>query len=147
MIDDLRLDVPTYKYVDDTTLYTVSNDPNDDRLQTAVTAVKEWSSNNDMRLNSKKTKEMVISFSKPPPQLPSIKVDGCPLERVDSVTLLGVILSSDLSWDMHMGHILKKAQSRLFALNILRRAKVSGEDIMQIFSSKIRPVLEYASPV
>ena len=90
---------------------------------------------------------MVINFSKPPPQLPSIKVDGCPLERFDSVTLLGVILSSDLSWDMHVGHILKKAQSRLFALNMLRRAKVSGEDIMQIFSSKIRPVLEYASPV
>jgi hypothetical protein len=46
-----------------------------------------------------------------------------------------------------VSHIIKKAQGRLFTLNMLRRARVSAKDIFQIFCSKIRPVLEYASPV
>ena len=100
-----------------------------------------------MRLNSLKTKEIMISFSRPPPLVHAIMIEGKALERVDLVTLLGVKLSNDLSWEKHVDHIIKKAQCRLFSLNMLRRAKVSGKDIMQIFCSKIRPVIEYASPV
>jgi hypothetical protein len=100
-----------------------------------------------MKLNTTKTKEMLISFSRPVPDVPHITVDGCPLERVECVTLLGVKLSCDLSWHAHVQHIVKKAQSRLFCLNMLRRAKVSAKDIIQIYCSRVRPILEYASPV
>ena len=90
---------------------------------------------------------MLISFSRSPLSVPRITVAGEPLERVDCVTLLGVKLSSDLTWHNHIHHIISKAQSRLFSLNILRRAKVSPKDIIQIYCSKVRPVIEYAAPV
>ena len=147
MINDLRTDVPTFKYVDDTTLYRISNKPQDTALQAAVNHVVSWSSENHMRLNASKTKEMFISFSKPPPPVPLITVSGAPLDRVDCVTLLGVKLSSNLTWNNHIEHIIKKSQSKLYFLNLLRRSKVAPKDIIQIFQSRIRPILEYAAPV
>ena len=48
---------------------------------------------------------------------------------------------------LHISKIVKKAQSRLYALNMLRRARVSPQDIIQIFCAKIRPVVEYAAPL
>ena len=42
-----------------------------------------------------KTKEMVISFSKAKQDIPNIVVEGATLERVQTVTLLGIQLSCD----------------------------------------------------
>ena len=100
-----------------------------------------------MSINTKKTKEMVISFQKVPPNIPQIQVDGAILERVNCVTLLGVRITNSLTWGPHVNHIVKKAQSRLFLLTQLRRSKMTSKDIVKIYSTKIRPVLEYASPV
>jgi hypothetical protein len=120
MINDLKTGCHTFKYVDDTTLYCVSNNPNDSTLQEAANSVLAWSNQNDMRINGSKTKEMLISFSKSQPDVPHISIDGCLLERVDSVTLLGVQISHDLSWGKHVSYIIKKSQGRLFSLNLLR---------------------------
>ena len=46
-----------------------------------------------------------------------------------------------------MDYILKRAQKRLYCLAMLRRAKVNVMDIVGIYCSKVRPILEYASPV
>ena len=147
MIDDLRTNVPTYKYVDDTTLFHISSNPEDTDLQKAVNAVVEWSKSNHMKLNTSKTKEMFISFSRPPPKVPKITVNGTPLERVDEVTLLGLKLSNDLTWHHHVEHITKKANRKLFCLNMLKRAKVEQKDMVKIYCSRVRPVIEYATPV
>ena len=85
-----------------------------------------------MRLNTTKTKEMLISLCRPPPDVTRIVVIDCMLERVPSVTLLGVIFKYDLSWHGHVQHIVGKAQGRLFFLNMLHHARVSPKDIIQI---------------
>ena len=109
--------------------------------------IQSWSENNRMRINAKKTKEMLISFQKLQKDIPPVIVDGQVLERVDCVTLLGVKINNKLTWDEHVEHIVKKAQKRLFSLTLLRRSKVAPKDIVNIYCAKIRPVLEYASPV
>ena len=147
MIDDLKTSVPTFKYVDDTTINQISNDPNDQELQVAMNHLYDWSCDNCMKLNTTKTKEMLISFSKDPPIVPNICVNGEPLERVNCVKLLGVYIASDLSWNNHIEYVIKKANCRMFCLNLLRRAKVSSKDILLIFKSRIRPILEYAAPL
>ena len=77
-----------------------------------------------MRINTKKTKEMLICFD-----------------------MIGVRINDKLTWDQHVDHIVKKAQKRLFSLTMLRRAKVSPKDIVKVYCARVRPVLEYASPV
>ena len=147
MINDLHTDIPTFKYVDDTTIFSITNNANSPQLQQAMDTIIEWSGQNKMKINAKKTKEMLISFQKEPPAVPKISVNGSMLERVDCVTLLGVKISNTLTWGPHVDHIVTKAQKRLFCLNMLRRSKVPPKDIVHIYCAKIRPVLEYACPV
>ena len=62
--------------------------------------------------------------------------------------MLGVYISSDLSWNIHIDYIVKKASKRLlYALRVLARAGVSQTDLVLIYCSLIRSVLEYAAPV
>ena len=51
-------------------------------------SVAEWSKENDMRINTSKTKEMVISFGKGTVEsIPNIVIDACDIERVDHTIL------------------------------------------------------------
>ena len=43
--------------------------------------------------------------------------------------------------------VLKKANSRLYALRLLKKASLQSSDIVQIYISFIRSGIEYASPV
>ena len=52
--------MPTFKYVDDTIIYNISNDPQNNKAQTAIDNIREWSNENGVKINQKKTKEMLI---------------------------------------------------------------------------------------
>jgi hypothetical protein len=133
------------KYVDDTTISNVSNNPDDISLQSAVNSAIAWSHNNHMKINAKKTKEMLVSFSRTVPTVPNITVDGMPLERVSSCTLLGIELNDNLNWDHHVDKIYKKAAQRLFFVSQLKRSKMSAHELVKVYISLVRPLLEYAA--
>ena len=61
--------------------------------------------------------------------------------------LLGVIISSDLSWDSHVTYILHKVAKRMHCINYLIRSGVPTCDILRVYCSLIRSVLEYACAV
>ena len=71
-----------------------------------------------MKINSKKCKEMIINFMQCIPfLLVPLTVGGSVIERIVTYKLLGVYISDDLSWNIHIEHILnKKANKRLYAL-------------------------------
>jgi hypothetical protein len=76
-----------------------------------------------MKLNPKKCKEMVASFLKNDLQcMDSIYISGTPVERVCCYKLIGVIISQDLTWNRHADYILKKANSRLYALPTIKES-------------------------
>jgi hypothetical protein len=147
MINDLETNCPTVKYVDDTTIYHVTSDTGDKSLQEAVNEATDWSKCNDMRLNASKTKELLISFAKSTPDVEEITIADTKVERVDHCTLLGLQISNTLSWELHCNKVIKKANSRLFFLKQLKRAKMSPMDIVATFLSIVRPILEYACQV
>ena len=147
LINDLAPDSRTVKYVDDTTIYQVSSDPSDSTLQTSVNDALNWSSSNSMNIHPDKTKEMLISFAVDPPNVPKLALNGSPIERVHKCKLLGVILNDKLTWDDHVDKIYKKACSRLHFLGQLRRTKASSIDIVKVYVSVIRPIVEYACQV
>ena len=62
---------------------------------------------------------------------------------IDSVKILGVCISDDLSWTKNTQEIIKKAYSRLSLLTKLKYVGVSKDDLLEIYILFIRSVLEY----
>ena len=62
-MNDMKLHhkVQTDTYIDDITLTESISSTNKGHLQEAVHTIKAWSDNNNMRLNERKNKEMLIS--------------------------------------------------------------------------------------
>ena len=111
-INDLETHVPLFKYVDDSTLFDICNTDGISEIQESIDKAADWTSMNCMKINSKKSKEMIISFTQDvnfKKSVPNIIIDGNPVEVVKHAKLLGVILSDDLTWNMHVDSIVKKS--------------------------------------
>ena len=64
----------------------------------------------------------------------------------DSIKFLGLTLDSDCTIRMHVANLCAKLRSRSWALSRLRRSGMREEDLVKVYTSTIRPVVEYASP-
>lgn len=147
MINDLHLPSLCHKYMDDTTVTEILKRFQDSKMQDLANATCQWSKENNMRLNKKKTKQMAISFKRSSDPIPELRIDGIDIEHVSTFKLLGVHISNDMSWNEHVDQITKKANKRIFYLRHLKRAGLSTEDLIMYYQTVIRPILEYASPV
>ena len=135
-----------YKYVEDSTVFEICTQNSVSTIHESVTVIEKWSKENDMKINASKTKEMIIRFGKGAESIPKISIDEYEIERVDHTKVLGVTLSSDLTWNLHIDGIVSKASKRLYMLYQLKRAGIRQEDLVRIYVSVIRPVVEYACP-
>ena len=149
VINDLHFDNPYVKYVDDTTTYSISKNPKDTTLQTSTNYLISWTDDSYVSLNEKKFKELIIYFGSKysSNDIPPIIVNGSIVERVDSFKLLGVIISSDLSWEKHVNYIVNKASKRMHCVRILVKICAPVDDVIMIYCSVVRSVLEYACQV
>jgi hypothetical protein len=150
LINDLQFDIDYLKYVDDTTVWSISQNELDISLQLAANNLSDWANTNGMKLNEKKTKELLVTKNlkkKSGSVIPNIILNDQIIERVECFKLLGVILSSDLSWSAHLNYILSKVSKRIYCITLLAKARVQQSDIVQVYISIVRSVLEYACPV
>jgi len=90
IIDDLKADCEVHKFVDDTTLSELifpSNSPSNvtDYLSSLLT----WTADNDMQLNTSKTKEMILDRIDST-SIPSLSTPAGPIQRVTTFKLLGL---------------------------------------------------------
>jgi hypothetical protein len=102
-----------------------------------------------MTINTKKTKEMLIYFGKKfnKESFSPLKINKESIERVNSFKLLGVIFSSDLSWEQHVSYMLNKMSKRYYLNFELSRIGIHHHEIILIDCAIIRSVLEYACAV
>ena len=70
-----------------------------------------------------------------------------PLEVIYETRLLGVILSSNLSWGPHVNDITRRATAKLWILVRFKSLGVSQEQLLKVFQTRIRSTLEFAAPV
>ena len=149
-INDLDTPVPLYKYVDDSTMFEICHRKSESVLQHSVDIAARWTVHNDMKINSDKLKEMLISFMQDPEfrnTVPRLTIDGNEIDYVQHAKRLGVTISSDLTWNKHFENIVAKAGKRVYMLYQLKRAGKGQHDLVTIYVGVIRPVLEYACPV
>ena len=101
MINDLQINTLMYKYVDDCSTYEiVSRSSPTSSLQANINTINDWTNHNNMRVNVSKTKEMCISFlTRVPMVFDALSSSGLNIEIVQTFKLLGVIISSDLTWN------------------------------------------------
>ena len=88
-----------------------------------------------------------ISFARNKAIFEPIRVHGKELELVDNAKLLGLTITSDLSWNTHVNDVIKKAAKRLYFSVQLKRAKVPCNDLGLCYITCVRSVLDYAIPV
>ena len=74
-------------------------------------------------------------------------VNGKELEIVPKAKLLGLTISSNLTWNAHVRDVIKKASKRIYFLIQLKRANVSHDDLKLFYITCIRSILDYAVPV
>ncbi|CAB4032775.1 Hypothetical predicted protein [Paramuricea clavata] len=115
-------------------------------MQEAVDGLNGWADTNKMALK-KKTKDMWLCFTDSIPEPPRIQINDEEVERVNSFKLPGLSCQNDLKWNEHVDQITCKANKRLYHLRQCRKSQLPPEVGLTTSISKIRPVLEYTSPV
>ena len=136
-------------YADDILLYRViSNTTDYSMLQTDINTVSTWVTSNNLSLNVEKCKLMVISrLRKKSVSVPLLSLNGQPMERVSSYKYLGITITEDLSWSTHINEISRKSRKQIGMLYRQFYAWSTPEALLQLYTSTVRPHLEYASQV
>jgi len=147
LIDDLAVGSILHKYVDDTTISELlSSTSQTSDIHSYVNKLLSWSTQNFMKINYSKTKEMLLGpLSKL--NVPDLDIQDNIIERVSGFKLLGVNINNNLSWHLHVDYICARANTRLHYLKRLKWAGLPEDRLAHWYTSVIRPVLEYCAVV
>ena len=91
-MNDLETPVPLYKCLDHSTLFEICHRKSESVLQHSVDIAARWTVHYDMKINSDKSKEMLISFMQDPEfrnTVPRLTIDGNEIDNVQHAKLLG----------------------------------------------------------
>ena len=128
------------KYADDSYLIIPSN--NADTIQNELDHIAEWADTNNLKLNTSKTKELIIHRPKAthpdPPTLAGV-------ERVHLLTILGIVFQSDLSFREHVKQVVTKCAQNTYAIRILRAHGLQGKNLWSVTNSTLVSRATYAS--
>ena len=94
-----------------------------------------------IHLNSSKSKCLIVKKSKQYNPSPILNI-----QVVESLKVLGVVWSDNLSWNDHLLHISRLFAQRIHCLRTVR-GFVSKKDLLLIYNGPLRSLLEYCSPL
>ena len=139
---------PTHCYADDSTLHGKPSLPNNrNNVASSITLdldkLNKWGSQNLVSFNANKTQCCLISKSKNK-NLPDILFGSNTPKMCDSLSMLGVSVASDLSWNEHISSVAKSAAKKI---GFLFRSKrfFTPLHLLTVYKAQIRPCLEYGS--
>ena len=122
--------------------------PEDSILQHQLADLLIFTQENKMKINFKKTKIIPFNTTKNYDFLPQLSFPNSdPLEVIYETRLLGVIISSNLSWQTHVDDIRRRATSKLWIIVRFKALGGTTEQLLNVFQSRIRSTLEFACPV
>ena len=113
------------------------------KSQSYTDNICEWTNLNKMKLNESKTKVMVINYTRNFQFATRIHLNGTLLETIQETSLLGTVFSSDLKWHANSDQLVRKGYQRMTILRKLYDFNLPLEDLVTIYNSYIRSILEY----
>jgi hypothetical protein len=131
------------KFADDTTVLGLITKGDESAYREEVHRLTEWCSENNLSLNIKKTKELIIDYRKKQDTHTPIHINGETVERFSSFKFMGIHISVNLSWTINTIAIVKKAQQRLYTLCTPRKANLSQQQLRSFYHCYIESVLSY----
>lgn len=133
-------------FADDSLVYRPIIGPRDtEMLQQDLDNLTKWSNTWLLKFNASKCVHVRFTTSlEKRAQVQNYSINGSNISRENSATYLGVTLSSDLKWDIHINNQCKKANS-LLALLKRNLSGASRQAKLTAYRSLIRSRLEFAS--
>ena len=116
------------------------------QLNSDLTKIHMWAERWLVKFNPAKSESILISRKANKHFHPPLKMNDEPIKEVSSHKHLGIFFSNDGTWHQHIDYLTSKAWTRL---NIMRKLKfiLDRQSLEIIYTSFIRPVLEYADVV
>ena len=134
-------------YADDTTLCCCLEDIDHVNKQAVVNQELQKINNwliiaNGLKLNTNKSKYMI--FGKPNKNIPvvQLRINNANIDEVQNFNFLGLQVSSDITWNLHINEISKKI-SRIFGVLKKLQLIVSKNVLLTIYNTLILPHINY----
>lgn len=134
------------KFADNTTVIGLISRGDEAAYREEVLKLAAWSSENNLYLNTRKTREIIMDFRKH-------STDPAPLYMVSvwrgsaPSGFLGIFISANISWSDNTTPIIKKAQQRLHFLRVLRRHNLNSSLLLTFYQSSMESLLTYCITV
>ena len=96
------------KYADDTILLELLGNIVPSILPSAASELIDWFQFNELVLNVRKTKELIISNMRDNPTCDSLVIDGTAVEQVDAFKYLGAVVDKKLNFKANTQAVVKK---------------------------------------
>ena len=132
------------KYADDTTLLVPQH--SDRSIEDEFAHIQDWSIANKLNINKTKTVEIIFwrtSQIKVKYHIPNI----VEVERVDSVKLLGVFLTSNIFWSLQINQLVTGITRKIYVLNQLKHMSLGIDGLNSVFRAMVLSRIQYALPV
>lgn len=110
-------------FADDVSIMIPCTDTNEleSKLNITLNKITNYLNSHNLILNFNKTKLIQFKpYQKAPLQI-NYTYQDTPIETVESTTLLGIDIDSNLSWKPHIHRLAKKLSSSIYALNQLKK--------------------------
>ena len=116
--------------------------------QNYLNSIEQWTKDNLMELNEKKSNAIIFNFSKKKHQFTTnLMLKNKKIGIINETKLLGLILTSDLRWDKNLDYLVKDANRRMIMLHAASKFTSDKSVLKQIYYSRIRCKLDQSAVV
>ena len=118
------------------------------KVQDLLDRIMEYTVTHKMKVNSDKSKVMLFNSSRKFDFKPTLSLDsGNELNFVESSKLLGIILQSNLKWNLNTDSICTNAYARIWMLRRLKLLGATEVELTDVYVKQVRCVVELAVAV
>ena len=108
--------------------------------------LKVFTKQHHMVLNSKKTKCIPFNSSKSKDFMPQLQLeDGSFLEVIYQLKLVGLVITSELTWSAHVDYTVKRVNKVLWQLTRFKQLGAAQEKLITFYKLKIRSILMFGA--
>ena len=128
--DRFNLAIPTHKSI----------------LQHQIQDLKVFTKQHHMILNSRKTKCIPFNSSTSKDVMPQLELeDGSFLEVIYELKLVGLVITSELTWTAHVDYTVKRVNKILWQLTRFKQLGASQDKLITFYKLKIRSILMFGA--